>query len=380
MPWTEKMQQKQEFIATVESGLYPMAEACRRHGITRPTGYLWWDRYLEGGLEGLEERSRAPLHCPHQTPAETLELLLAMKMTQPTWGAPKLRDWLRTFDPGMEVPATSTIHRFLDEHGLVKKRRRKPGWRHPGTDELQTEAPNDIWTTDFKGQFLMGNGVYCYPLTVCDQHSRFVIDVTALPSIRNVGVVPVFTRLFEEYGLPRAIHSDNGVPFCTTAVHGFSSLSIWWLKLGIRHSRMRPACPFENGAHERMHRTLKAETALPPQQDFQRQQECFDSWRDVFNNVRPHEFLDGETPGSKYQPSPRPFPKKLFEPSYPDGFIKRRVTTAGTFRLARHLVYVSTLLNGDWVALEEIQDGIWSLYYYDLLLGRIDERDGSLKT
>lgn len=380
MAWKEKMTQKVEFITTVESRLYSMAEACRRHGISRPTGYLWWRRYQEEGLDGLEERSRQPLDCPHTTSSTTLELLLAMKMTQPGWGAPKLRDWLRGFAPRLELPSTSTIHRFLEQQELVKRRRRRSSWRHPGVDKLDTEEPNDIWTTDFKGQFRTGDGAYCYPLTVCDQHTRFVVEVAALPSTKGAGVIPIFTKLFKRFGLPHAIHSDNGAPFCTNAIHGLSTLSVWWLKLGIRHSRMHPGSPHENAAHERMHRTLKAETALPPKRNLRLQQNRFDSWRTTFNEIRPHRYLDGNTPASSYDSSPRPFPKKLPKPAYDEALLVKRVTSAGTFRLGKHLVYVSSLVQRDYVALQEIQDGVWSIYYYDLLLGRVDERDGTIKT
>lgn len=379
MTWTEKMKQKTAFVEAKETGLFTMSELCERYGISRPTGYLWWNRYQEEGYEGLEERSRAPRTCSHAMSEETKRLILEMR-TKERWGARKLRDWLRNQRPGVKPPAVSTLQNFLEQNGLVKKRRRRGKWKHPGADAIHTEAPNDVWTTDFKGQFPTQDGVDCYPLTIVDQHTRYILAVKALPDVKQAGVFPVFERLFREHGLPKAIRSDNGVPFCTRAIHGLSALSIWWMKLAIQHSRMDRGKPQQNGAHERMHKTLKEDTALPPRKNMRAQQRRFDEWRARFNNERPHEFLDGATPSSRWSPSPRPYPSKLRKPEYPGHFVKRLVSNAGTFRLHNIQTFISQLLKQEYIGLEEVDDGLWDVYFYETILARFDERKGKLIT
>lgn len=380
MPWMDAMDQKICFIEAIQNGGYTMAEACEAYGICRQTGHKWWRRYATEGYEGLEERSRAPVRRPHTTPERVQELLLAFKKDNPRWGARKALSVLVKAHPDTEFPATSTVNALFERHGLVKKRRARSKHRHPGRGNLETEGPNDIWTTDFKGQFKTRDGLDCYPLTIVDQHTRYVLAVKALPSTRNRGVFPVFRRLFREFGLPRAIHSDNGTPFATTAIHGFSELNIWWLRLGIEHTRNEPGCPQHNAAHERMHRTLKRDTAMPPERNLAAQQRRFDGWRNEFNDLRPHEHLDDDTPAEHWEPSHRPMPKRLPKPEYPSSFEKRLVSKAGTFRLNNHQIFISHLLAGDYIGLEEIDSGIWSVVYYNTLIARIDEREGRLLT
>jgi putative transposase len=246
---------------------------------------------------------------------------------------------------------------------------------HPGSGPLTAEAPNQVWTADFKGEFPTRNGAWCYPLTVSDAHSRFLLEVRALPSTGHGGACPVFARLFAEHGLPESIRTDNGVPFATTALCGLSRLSVWWTKLGITHQRITPGHPEQNGRHERMHRTLKAETTRPPEWDLPGQQQRFNRFRREFNEERPHEALSQEVPAAHFQPSPRSLPRRLPPPNYPGHYLVRRVFSGGAISLAARKIFVSELLDGETVGLEEIEDGIWSVYFYELLLGRLDERD-----
>jgi transposase InsO family protein len=225
-----------------------------------------------------------------------------------------------------------------------------------------TQRPNDLWTADFKGHFRTRDGVYCYPLTVADQHTRYLLGCQGLLSTKGQGVRPVFERLFRKYGLPRAIRTDNGVPFATTGIHGLSQLNVWWMRLGIQHQRILPASPHQNGAHERMHRTLKAATARPPQAQVGAQQRAFNRFRHLYNEERPHQFLDGRPPASLYRPSPRPYPRQLPPVEYPGHYLPKRVTNAGTFRLKHRLVFIANSLKQQLVGLEEVDDGIWSIY------------------
>ena len=238
-----------------------------------------------------------------------------------------------------------------------------------------TDQPNDLWTADFKGHFRTRDGIYCYPLTVADQHTRYLLACQGLLSTKGVGVRPIFDRLFREYGLPSAIRTDNGVPFATTGIHGLSQLNVWWLRLGIQHQRTRPASPQENGAHERMHKTLKAGACRPPRATLGAQQRRFNVFRRQYNDERPHQHLRGRTPASFYRPSPRPYDARLLPIEYPGHFLVKRVTHAGTFRLKHKLLFIANALKTHHIGLEEINDGIWSIYLGSVLLARVDERD-----
>jgi putative transposase len=261
---------------------------------------------------------------------------------------------------------------------LTRKRRPRRIPKHPGSVPLVADVPNAVWTADYKGQFKTRDGVYCYPLTVCDAHSRFVLSCHALPSVEQVAARAQFTRLFREYGLPEAIRSDNGVPFATQALCGLSRLSVWWMKLGIGHDRITPGQPQQNGRHERMHKTLKAECARPPERDMRTQQARFDTWRSEFNGERPHEALGGATPASRYAPSPREMPEVLPEPVYPRHFEVRYLSRSGNIKWKRHQLFVSQALANEYVGLEETADGVWDLYFCDRLLARLDERNFKL--
>jgi len=253
MPWTETapMKERMRFVTDVERGLYSMMELCERYGVSRKTGYKWLARYEEEGADGLRERSRAPHHCPHRIAPAIADAICGARRQHPSWGPEKILQWLGRKAPEWKLPAISTAGDLLARRGLVKKRRRRRAYTHPGVVPPTTAQPNDLGTADFKGHFRTRDGVCCYPLTVADQHSRYLLACQGLRSTQGVGVRPVFDRLFHEYGLPRAIRTDNGVPFATTGIHGLSQLNVWWMSLGMQHQRILPGHPQQNGAHER---------------------------------------------------------------------------------------------------------------------------------
>lgn len=378
MPWLETapVDERNRFIDDALSDRFTMAALCARYGVSRRVGYKWLARFEEEGRQGLRDRSRAPHHCPHRIRPELAELLCAFRRAHPFWGARKLlrilsqrhrdiRDW----------PAPSTTADLLARRGLVQRRRRRRTPVHPGVVAPVTTAPNDLWTADFKGEFRTGNGVYCYPLTIADQHSRFLLTCHGLLSTQTVTARPVFERTFREYGLPRAIRTDNGVPFATQAIHGLSFLNVWWMRLGIQHQRILPGRPDQNGAHERMHRTLKRQAVRPVQRSCAAQQRAFDAFRREYNTERPHEALDQDTPGSRYRASPRPYPHRLPPLEYPGHFVVKKVTTGGTFRFRRRLLHLANALVDQPIGLEETDDGIWAIHFNTVLIATLDERD-----
>ena len=383
MPWDERtrMDQRERFVSEFDSCQYTMTELCERYGISRKTGYLWVNRYAKEGLEGLRDRSCAPHSCPHGTTQEVSERLLELRRSHPTWGPRKLLAWLKKREPERSWPAASTVGGILKCHGLVEgqsSRRRRP-WPPSGRPSVQAEAPNRVWTGDFKGQFRTGDGRLCYPLTVADGFSRFLLAVVGLDTVSQAQAWPVFERLFREYGLPEVIKTDNGSPFASIcALARLSRLSVRWLKLGIRLERIEPGHPEQNGRHERMHRTLKQETARPPAASRGAQQERFDRFRSVYNEQRPHEGLGQKTPAEVYHPSGRPYPEKTPEPEYPGHFEVRWVRPNGGIKWQGEFLFLSQALSGERVGLEEVEDGVWSVYFGPVLLARFDERERQL--
>jgi transposase InsO family protein len=313
--------------------------------------------------------------CPHRTPASVERFLLDARRLY-DWGAKKLLSRLETERPDVSRPSRITVNDILDRHGLLKKRRGRKRWLHPGAAPLVTDRPNQVWTGDFKGQFPMGNRVYCFPLTIVDHFSRYVLPWEALTSVRTDGAKPVMERLFREVGLPEAIRTDNGAPFASTGIHGLCSMNVWWMQLGIVHQRIRPSSPQENGAHERMHLDLKREATRPPEANLRSQRRRLENFRERYNHVRPHEALGGRTPASIWAPSPRRYPDRLPKPEYPAPLEVRRVSHAGTFRIRSIQIFLSNALAEQNIGLEEIDDGLWNIVYFKTLLGRFDERDG----
>jgi transposase InsO family protein len=374
------MEERERFVRDHREGFYAMVELCARYGVSRKTGYKWLARFEDGGRQALRDQSRAPRHCPHRIADDVARLICDARRQHPSWGPQKLLDWLTPRHPALVLPATSTAGDLLARRGLVKKRRRRRQHLHPGVVPTTTTAPNDLWTADFKGHFRTRDSIYCYPLTIADLHTRYLLACHGLLSTKGHGVRPVFDRLFREYGLPRAIRTDNGVPFATTGIHGLSQLNVWWLRLGIQHQRILPAHPQQNGAHERMHKTLKGEAIRPPRSTLVTQQRAFTAFRRLYNDERPHQALQGRPPAALYRPSPRVYTGTLPPVAYPGHFIVKRVTNAGTIRLKKRLLFIANALKQHPVGLEEAADGVWSIHFCHVLLGRVDERDYIIRT
>jgi putative transposase len=380
MPWcqTDAVRERMRFVALHQERMYSMAMLCERFGVSRQTGSATIARYNAQGIDGLKDGSHAPLNCPHRISEEMRTLLLSARSAHPTWGPKKIRAWLAPRHPDVLLPAASTVGDLYSREGVVQPRQRQRKWSQPGRAKVAVEAPNDLWTIDFKGEFRTRDGQLCYPLTIADAHTRFLLAIDGLNSTGHAGARAVMERVFREYGMPAAIRSDNGPPFVTKAIAGLSRLNVWWMQLGIRHDRIAPRRPDQNGSHERMHRTLKAETVWPPSDDAGMQQERFDAFRGEFDFERPHEALGMKTPGSLYLRSPREVPHRLLDPEYPGHCVVRPVRANGMLYFKDREIFLSELLIGHRIALEEIADGVWSVYFYDLLLARLDERTGKL--
>ncbi len=356
MPWrnTAPMDQRTQFIADHLRETQTITELCDRYGVSRKTGYKWIDRYLRLGPAGLDDHSRRPHRAPNQTTDEIVAAILEARHRHPAWGGKKLRALLQRRHPRWTLPGRSTVCDILRRHGLVPTRRARRRLGHPGKPTTIMGAPNAVWCADYKGQFKTGDGRYCYPLTVTDGFSRFLLGCQGLGSTAGAEAQPVFTRLFKEYGLPPRIRTDNGVPFATTTLARLSKLSAWWVRLGILPEFIEPGRPDQNGRHERMHRTLKAATTRPAAGSLGAQQRRFNAFREEFNHVRPHEALAQQTPAACYHPSPRPMPDRLPPLEYPDHFEVRYVSANGGIRWNHRWVNVSTVCVGEYVGLEEI--------------------------
>jgi putative transposase len=368
------MDQKTQFIADYLRDRLSVTELCALYGISRKTAYTWIDRYLTHGPQGLEERSRRPRMSPRHTPDHVVAALLDARRRHPSWGAKKLVSILSQRHPHWPWPARSTVCDLLSRHGMVPKKRQRRAIGHPGKPTSHISAPNEVWSADFKGQFKTGDGRYCYPLTIADGYSRFLLGCEALSSTRVPEAKPVFMRVVKAFGLPKRIRTDNGVPFATNTLGRLSQLSAWWLRLGILPEFIEPGKPHQNGRHERMHRTLKAETTRPPGATLRTQQQKFNRFREEFNYARPHAALDMHPPASCYAPSLRKMPHKLPRLEYPDRFEVRYVSANGGIRWNHHWVNVSHVCVGEYVGLEEIDDGVWNVYFGPLKLGRFLER------
>jgi transposase InsO family protein len=373
------MEERARFVEEFESGLYNLTELCERYGISRKTGYKWLKRYGFEGEAGLRDRSRAPHSSPSRTPEWLAEPLLALRQKHPTWGPRKLLAYLARHSPEEAWPSASTVGEILKRHGLVQERRARPRPPIERGSLTQPTAPNHVWACDFKGQFRTADGQLCYPLTVTDGYSRYLLGVDALASVGEPYSWPVFDRLFRCYGLPQVMRSDNGSPFASgRSLAGLTRLSVKWLKLGIRPERIKPGHPEQNGSHERMHRDLKRETVRPPAANQAAQQARFDQFRQIRNHERPHEALGQKTPVELYSVSLRPYPSKLKHPCYPGHFEVRYVRPAGEIKFRGRYLFLGEALRGEHVGLEEFDDGLWSLYFAEFLLGRFDERDFKL--
>ena len=379
MPWKEcnRMDERLRFVAKLLDG-EKMTVVCREFGISRKTGYKIFNRYKDEGVRGLEDRPKSNYRHPNQTPFQVEKAIIRIKKEHKTWGAPKIQEKMIKEFPMIKPPAPSTIHCILDRHGLVKRRKQR---RHKaqGTELSDTQVPNGLWCADYKGEFLLGNQKYCYPLTITDYRSRYLLACEGRESTKEAGAFPVFERAFKEFGLPNAIRTDNGIPFsCPHALFGLSRLSVWWLRLGIAIERIKPGHPQQNGRHERMHLTLKKEATKPASFNFLQQQERFDDFLEGYNNDRPHQALNGMYPGEVYTPSAREYfvPET---PQYPFHDRTILVTQCGRICIGRRKINLSTVFAGQYVGIRELTDGIWLVSFMDYDLGFFDQQENRVE-
>lgn len=381
MPWKAKspVDLRIEFITRLRAG-ERMTDLCVAYGISRKTGHKLKRRYEQLGAKGLFDQSRAPRHIPHKTQPEILELLFDERRRHPTWGPRKLKAVVEQ-RTGRMMPSASTIGDALIRAGLVKRRKSRGRFPRPASGLLSAaDAPNDVWCTDYKGHFRLGDRSYCYPLTVTDQCSRFLLGCEGMAAISDAEARQVFAAIFAERGLPTVMRSDNGAPFASTGLAGLTQLSAYWMRLGIKLERIRPAHPQENGQHERMHRTLKQQTTRPPRRNLLQQQELFDSFVEEFNHERPHEALEMKRPADVYIRSTRPLPPRLPEPTYALHDDVLAVTRSGNIHLPRRgQVYIGVALADQPVGIREEDDGRWSVAFMTLDLGYIDPRTRTFK-
>jgi transposase InsO family protein len=372
MPWmeTSPMDERVKFIAAYLRRELPLTELCTAFGISRKTAYKLLKRYAVDGAAGLQDRSRRPRHSPGAVTDQVERAIVEARKRKPRWGPKKLSLMLAQDFPGLKLPALSTVGAILKRRGLTQPRRRVRRSVSPyGQPFRGYDEPNAVWCADFKGHFQMGDGTRCHPLTISDGHTRFLLRCEGLVKEREDLVREVFESAFREYGMPCAIRTDNGAPFATMAAGGLSSLSVWWIRLGITHERIEPGRPDQNGRHERMHRTLKAETAKPPRANMVAQQVAFDLFRREYNHERPHEALGQKTPASLYAPSSRLFPESLPPIVYPDDVVQRHVGPGGLLHWAGCYWYVSWCMRGETVGVREIAKDQWSVQFGPIVLG-----------
>jgi len=366
------MDERIRFVARLLEG-DEMAGLCREFDISRKTGYKILDRYKECGLEGLTDRSRRPYRQANKLPFQIETLILKVKREHPSWGAPKIQEKLKRLHNDIRLPAISTVHAVLDRHGLVHHGR-KPRYKAQGTSLSKPTNPNDLWCADYKGEFMLADKRYCYPLTITDFASRYLICCEALATTKEMYAFTVFERVFKEFGLPGAIRSDNGVPFASSwALFGLSKLAVWWLRLGIRLERIKPGHPEQNGRHERMHLTLKQEATKPAARNFLQQQAKFDDFMECYNLERPHQALDMKYPAELYQPSRRPY-RGLDELYYPFHDQTITVTQCGRICFQRRKVNLSTVFAGQNVGIKQVADQIWLVSFMQYDLGFFDNQ------
>lgn len=376
MPWQEvsPVDLRIGFTQAYGTGLFSMTELCDQYGISRKTGYKWVDRFDAEGRAGLADRSRRPHTSPRATATPIVERLCEARRRHPTWSARKLIAVLRRHDPERAWPSRSTGCDLLKARGLVRARRRRDRSHAPASPLPPITRPNEVWTTDFKGEFRTGDGVYCYPLTLRDGFSRYVLRCDALATKRGDVVRQRFERAFAAFGLPERIRSDNGGPFAATGLTRLSHLSVWWIRLGIQPERIALGHPEQNGSHEQFHRVLKAETTRPPAPNGVAQQQRFRRFCVEYNDDRPHEALHDQPPATCYQPSPRQLPRQLPPITYPGHMDVRRVSPIGQVSWRGRALYLTEVLGGQDVAFEEVDDGIWLVHFAMVRLARFDER------
>jgi putative transposase len=381
MPWqgVSPVDLRLRFITDHLSELHTMTELAAAYGISRKTAYYWVRQYQRDGPGRLAGASRRPHRMPRATKAEIVARLVATRRRHPHWGAGKIRDYLVRLEPKTGWPCRDTIHTLLVRAGAVRQRRQRRvvARAHHLTSPT---VPNQVWTADYKGQFCTGDGVLCYPFTLRDGYSRYVLRCHALTSTRLIDTQAQFARAFAEYGLPERIRTDNGAPFAGIGLAGLSRLTVWWLRLGILPERSRPGCPGDNGSHEQFHRVLKQHTARPPAPSRPAQQRRFATFVDEYNTIRPHDAVDHAPPATRYVPSPRPFPSRLPPLEYPSDAHVRRVSSIGRIKWGGRELFLSQVLHEQQVALVEVDDGVWLVSFAALPLALFHERTWRLES
>jgi transposase InsO family protein len=376
MPFTERtiVDLREEMARKAADPRFTVEEVAEMFGVSRPTVRLWRERYRQEGRAGLEDRSHAPHSCRHKT-AEPIEQLIVEQRMQWGWGSKKILQRLREAHPGVTFPKRATVDAILARHGLIQRRRRRHshGQNPTFARRYQPVEPGELMTIDFKGQFRLRNGCYCYPLTIADSFSRYLLACEALEATSLSRTWPVLLRVFRQYGLPRALQSDNGAPFGPTNGR-FSTMSVRLMSLGIQPIFSRPGRPSDNGRHERMHRDLKATTTRPPEHTFAAQQRRFDAFRHIYNVERPHEGIDMQRPGRLFRRSPRVLPHKPNPPDYPLHFETRRVGANGCVQWGDRVLFLSEAFAGQTIGLEPIDDGLWSVWFHHFVIGKFDQR------
>lgn len=378
MPWKETttMEQKIEFICEWRTGKYTITELCKSFEISRPTAYKLIDRFEKQGFEGLKEKPRTPKKHPNETKKNIVEGILKLKKKYPRWGAKKIKKLLFNDFTENEIPSVVTVHNILKRNGLVcpQKRLRRVKPVYPIFDPKEC---NEVWSADYKGKFLMGNKVYCHPLTIADSKSRFLFTAKGHYKETLKYAKAEFTKVFRKYGIPKQLHTDNGSPFGSVrAIQRFTQLSYWFIELGITPVFSDPAHPEQNGRHERMHRDLKAACAKPSAYDLKAQQRRLNHFVKEYNNIRPHEALDMETPASVHNFSTRPFPEKISNFDYYTNCKVLKVTQNGAIRWKSYYwVYLTAALKGKYVGIEDLGKGIWKVFYRNVFLGFFNENE-----
>ena len=381
MPWKESstLEQRKEFITVWQQREKSLAELCREYGVSRQTGYKWIRRFEDGGEAGLRDLSRAPHQIGWSMSEEMAERIVGVRMEHPRWGPRKIVAYLQAKAPHRKWPAASSIGALLKREGLVVGRKKRLRVASHNQPLMHAEEPNRVWCADFKGWFLCGDGKRCDPLTTTDAHSRFLLRCQHVAKTDGPHVRSIFEATFREYGMPQAIRTDNGPPFASKAPAGLSRLSMWWLRLGIQHERIERGCPEQNGRHERMHQTLKQETASPPQANLRRQQEAFRHFKQEYNYERPHEALDNQMPAQVYVASSRAYPSRLPELKYPDGAQLRWVSQQGSVKWKCRRTFLSEVLGGQAVGLIEVDEELFEVYYGPVFLGWLDGHYGEFQ-
>jgi len=372
MAWKETnvTDERMKFLGDWRMGGWSMTDLCMAYGVSRKTGYKLVNRYLEEGIDGLKDRSRSPHAHPNATQPDIVREVIAVRKKY-GWGGRKIVDYLGRRMSRAVLPAPSTVDEILRRHGLVKPKRRRTK-RSDIKAVRHIRGPNDGWCADFKGWFHTRDGARCDPLTMTDSHSRYLLRCTHVSSTSFEANKPQFVRAFRDFGLPRSIRTDNGPPFATIGIGGLSRLSIWFIRLGIQPDLIDPGKPQQNGAHERMHRTLKQETARPPKASLRAQQRAFHAFRRMYNDERPHEGIDGKVPSDLYTWSERAYPARLPELVYPDSFLVRRVSHVGGIKLEGQKIFLGRSLRGECVGLEPVSDLHLAVHFGPYQIATVD--------